>query len=262
MNITTNCDSVFFEPDAFHSFFPSSISLCGLAILARTNSQSCIAFIDLEQIEDTLEQRDSRLPKQVLSEPELSYFKRFSYPKRRREWLGGRIAAKAAMLELNKPDRMHGRLQQLSILPDDHGRPIADTMEDISISISHSGRFAVGLAVRRETCGIDLQQISSKLPGLTDRFASSRELTVLAGVPVLGDQTTRLTMLWAAKEALKKSLLHDQPAIFSGIKLQRITVIQDHAYRFYCTVDGHLEQTTMTYDFSPYILSLTTTDHA
>ncbi len=262
MNITTNCDSVFFEPDAIHSFFPSSISLCGLTILARTKSKLCITLLDLDQVEDSLKQRDSRLPEQVLSETELFYFERFGYPKRRREWLGGRIAAKAAMLELNKPDRMHGRLQRLSILPDDHGRPIADTMEDISISISHSGRFAVGLAVKGVSCGIDLQQICSKLPDLTDRFASSHELTLLAGLPVLGDQSTSLTMLWAAKEALKKSLLHDQPAIFSGIELQRVTNIQDHAYRFYCTVDGHLEQTTMTYDFSPYILSLTTTDHA
>ncbi|MEA2114107.1 MAG: 4'-phosphopantetheinyl transferase superfamily protein [Thermodesulfobacteriota bacterium] len=262
MNITTNCDSAFFEPDAIHSFFPSSIPLCGLTILARAKSKLCIALLDLDQVEDSLKQRDSRLPKQVLSEPELSYFKRFGYPKRRREWLGGRIAAKAAMLELHKPDRLHARLQQLSILPDDHGRPIADTMKNISISISHSDQFAVGLAVKGRACGIDLQQISSKLPGLTDRFASAHELTILAKLPVLGDQTTRLTMLWAAKEALKKSLLHDQPAIFSGIELQRITIIQDYLYRFHCTVDGHCEQTTMTYDFSPYILSLTTTDHA
>lgn len=262
MNITTNCDSVFFEPDAIHSFFPSSIPLCGLTIHARTKSKLCIAFLDLEQIEDTLEQKNFSLSKQVLSEPELSYFKRFSYPKRRREWLGGRIAAKAAMLKLSSPGKIHAQLQQLNILPDDHGRPVADTMKDISISISHSGRFAVGLAVKGVACGIDLQQISSKLPGLTDRFASSHELAILAGLPVLGDQATKLTMLWAAKEALKKSLLHDQPAFFSGIELQRITNIQDQAYLFYCTVDGHLEQTTMTYDFSPYILSLTTTDHA
>ncbi|MBW1749868.1 MAG: hypothetical protein JRJ37_04055, partial [Deltaproteobacteria bacterium] len=138
-------------------FFPSSIPLCGLTLHARTQSQSCIALLDLEQVEDTLEQRDLRLPKQVLSGPELSYFKRFSYPKRRREWLGGRIAAKAAMQELGKADRMPGRLQQLSILPDDHGRPVADTMQNVSISISHSGQFAVGFAVKGGTCGIDLQ---------------------------------------------------------------------------------------------------------
>ena len=262
MNITTNCDSVFFEPDAIHLFFPSSIPLCGLTLHARTKAHSCIVLLDLEQVEDTLEQRDLRLPKHVLSGPELSYFKRFSYPKRRREWLGGRIAAKAAMLELGKPDRMPGRLQQLSILPDDHGRPVADTMQDISISISHSGQFAVGFAVKGGTCGIDLQQISSKLPGLTDRFASAHELTVLAELTAPGDLTTKLTMLWAAKEALKKSLLHDQPAIFSGIELQRVTIIQDHAYHFCCTVDGHLEQTAMLYNFSPYILSLTEADHA
>jgi len=262
MNITTNCDSVFFEPDAIHSFFPASIPLCGLTLYTRTKDQSCVVLLDLEQVEESLVQRNPKLPAQVLSGQEQSYFKRFSYPKRQREWLGGRIAAKAALLELSEPDWMEGRLQQLSILPDGHGRPVADTMHDISISISHSSRFAVGFAVMGGACGIDLQQISSKLDGLTERFATAHELTLLAGFPVHGGQTTRLTMLWAAKEALKKSLLHDQPAIFSGIELQRITIIQEHAYRFYCTVDGHHKQTAMTYDFSPYILSLTRANHA
>ena len=262
MNITTNCNRVCFEPDAIHSFFPSSTPLCGLTLLTRTKAQSCIALLDLEQVEDSLKQKDLRLPKQVLSGPELSYFKRFSYPKRRREWLGGRIAAKFALLEIGRSDRMIGRLQQLSILPDDHGRPVADTKQDISISISHSGGFAVGFAVMEVACGIDLQRTSSKLVDLTERFASAHELTVLARLSVHGGETTRLTMLWAAKEALKKSLLHDQPAIFSGIELQRVTIIQDHAYRFCCTVDGHLEQTAMIYNFPPYILSLTEADHA
>jgi len=257
MNITTNCHNGSSEPEVICSFFPATQHLCGLSFHTRTRSQSCAALVDLQQVSKALEQEESRLPEQLLSEPEQAYFKRFSYPKRRREWLGGRAAAKSAMLELIGAGQLPGRLQQLSILPDDHGRPVPDAMPDIAISISHSDRFAVTLAVRGPSCGIDLQKISSKLSGLTDRFASAEELLILNSQPVHEDEATRLTMLWAAKEALKKRMLYDQPAIFSGIRLQRIAGVQDHKYCFFCSVSGYTEQAAMIYNFSPYILALT-----
>ncbi len=255
MNITTNCDNVFLEPEKIHSFFPSMTSLCGLTLHVRTEPQACIVLIDLEQVEHMLAPGNSRLPERMLSEIELAYFKRFKYAKRQREWLGGRVAVKAAMLSLNGSDRQDW--PQLSIMPDKHGRPVADRMKDLSISISHSSRYAVGFSVKGTACGIDLQKVSSKLENLTDRFTTAEELSLLAEFSFQGDLATRLTMLWAAKEALKKSLLHDQPAIFSGIELQHITPVREHAYRFSCSVEGLIEQAVEIYDFSPYILSLT-----
>ncbi len=257
MNITTHCYSVSSQHEPIFSFFPFTLPLCDLSIHIKTEHQQCTALIDLWQLANGLEHSDSKLPEQLLSETEQTYFERFSYPKRRREWLGGRIAAKVAMLELAESDRLQDKLQHLSILPNEQGRPLADEISDIAISISHSSRFAVALAVKGATCGIDLQKESAKLPDLTDRFASAQELTILAGLPAPGDQVTRLTMLWAAKEALKKSILHDQPAIFSGIQVQQATVVRDHEYCFYCRVKGHPDQTAMVYNFSPYILSQT-----
>lgn len=259
MNITTNYYSVS-QPGPIFSFFPFTLPLCNLTIHIKTEHQKCTVLIDLGQVGNALERSDSTLPEQLLSKAEQAYFERFSYPKRRREWLGGRIAAKAAILMLAESGRLQEKLQHLSILPDEQGRPIADEMPDIAISISHSSRFAVALAVQGATCGIDLQKISAKLPDLTGRFASAQELTILTGLHAHGDQATRLTMLWSAKEALKKSMLHDQPAIFFGIEVLQTTVVQDHEYRFYCRVKGHPDQTAMVYNFSPYILCLTGAD--
>jgi len=260
MNITTHCYSVSSQPRPIFTFFPYTLPLCDLTIHIKTEQQKCTALIDLGQLGNALEHSDSKLPEQLLSEAEQTYFERFSYPKRRREWLGGRIAAKAAMLELAESGQLQDKLRHLSILPNEQGRPIADEMSDIAISISHSSGFAVALAVKGATCGIDLQKESTKLPDLTDRFASAQELTILAGLPASGDQVTGLTMLWATKESLKKSILHDQPAIFSGIQVQQATVVRDNEYCFYCKVKGHPDQTAMVYNFSPYILSLTRAD--
>ena len=241
------------------SFFPDTISLCDLQIHINKERQRYTALINLAKLGNAMDAAATKLSKLLLSDPEQAYFSRFSYRKRRQEWLGGRIAAKVAILESTPTDCLLNDLQQLTILPDKNGRPTTDLPPNTALSISHSSEFAVALVSNSATCGIDLQKISPKLPGLTDRFATGEELSILARLPVPVDQVHRLTMLWAAKEALKKSILHDQPAIFSGIELRQATVVREHAYCFSCNVDGQPDQTVMVHDLSPYILALTET---
>ena len=254
MNITTNCHSVFPESNTLSSFFFAQHSCCGVTLHSRNTPQSCTILIDLEQVSVALKNEESRLTGQLLSTSEQAFFKHFSYLKRKREWLGGRVAAKFALLRLTgakQPDKF----QDLSILPDTHGRPTPDKMPEIALSISHSDRFAVALAVRGPSCGIDLQKISTKLPGLMDRFASSGELNILRSQIIGEQELTRLTMLWSTKEALKKKILHDQPAFFSGIQLQHISCLEHQIYRFSCSIHNHPEQSVMVRSFSPYILA-------
>jgi len=256
MNITTNCHSVFSGPEAISAFFSSRHSCCDITVHAKNSDQSCTTLIDLKQISRSLEHDESRLTGQVLSIQEQTFFTRFTYLKRKREWLGGRTAAKVAILNLSR-EKQPEKLQDLSILPDTDGRPIPDKITGISLSISHSDRFAAALAVKGEACGLDLQKISTKLPGLTERFASSGELSLLDTREIRDEEKlTRLTMLWSTKEALKKKILHDQPALFSGILLQRITRLNQHVYRFSCTINKHPEQSVTVYSFPPYILAL------
>lgn len=264
--MTTNTYSRSVKSEIIHSFFPLIQQLAGVSIYVRIQRLSCITLVDLDQVENHLEQKGAGLPKQVLTIAEQDYFSRFSYPKRRREWLGGRIAAKGAMLALAQTESLITDMRQLTILPDEHGRPLVETLSDalpvLPISISHSNRFAIGFAVKKGGCGVDLQKTSEKLTGLIDRFTTPQELDLLARQPVAREQVTELTMLWTAKEALKKSLLHDQPVIFSGIEAQGMERVQEHKYRFHCTVQGHPEQAVLVYNFAPYILSLTIADYA
>ncbi|WP_417913434.1 4'-phosphopantetheinyl transferase family protein [Candidatus Electronema sp. TJ] len=223
------------------AFFPTTASA---AVRLRTEKGQCAALVDLEQQNEEKEA-------QLLSEAEQTFFQQLRHPKRRREWLGGRIAAKAALLNLPDADDFEARARHLTILPNEQGRPsISGGASGLSLSITHSGRYAAALAAQGQSCGIDLQKVSEKLFALISWFAIEEELHLLAHS--VGREAAALTMLWSVKEAVKKSLPHDQPHIFAGIKVARITPAGDRSWRFECEA-----QTVMAYDFSPYILALT-----
>ncbi|WP_417910609.1 4'-phosphopantetheinyl transferase family protein [Candidatus Electronema sp. PJ] len=247
MKITTNTYPENTAP-LLESFFPIP---CAWGRL-YADAQQRVALVDLDQ----LQEHEAEL---LLSEAEREFLQRFRYPKRRREWLGGRVAAKTALLTLHEPEAF----QQLTILPNEHGRPMVSgaAKSSAALSITHSGSYAAALAVQGASCGIDLQEISDKLPSLTGYFAAATELELLAQQPKLGSEETALTMLWAVKEAVKKSVLTDQPGIFAGITVERIIAVREHVWQFECAVQGYLQQSAMVYDLSPYVLALTITNN-
>jgi phosphopantetheinyl transferase len=213
----------------------------------RADAETCAALVELER---QSEEDAARL----LSGPEQAFFQQLRHPKRRREWLGGRIAAKAALLNLPEAADFEERARRLSILPDAQGRPTfcGGAAENLALSVTHSGGYAAALAAQRQSCGIDLQKISAKLPALTKYFATEAELALLAKQPELDGHAAALTMLWSVKEAVKKSLTRDQPGMFAGIQVERITPAGDHAWHFQCG-----GQTVTAHDFSAYVLALT-----
>uniref|UniRef100_UPI0040563880 4'-phosphopantetheinyl transferase family protein n=1 Tax=Candidatus Electronema sp. TaxID=2698783 RepID=UPI0040563880 len=230
------------EPaESLAAFFPAAFFWGRL----RAEAGRCAALVDLEQLREEAAAR-------LLSGAEQEFFQQLRHPKRRCEWLGGRIAAKAALLNLPEDADFAAQARRLTILPDAQGRPTASGGADgLTLSITHSGRYAAALAAPGRPCGIDLQVISAKLPLLTKYFAAADELELLAGQPELGSETAALTMLWAVKEAVKKSL-PQQPGMFVGIKAERILPAGDCAWRFQCGA-----QAAAAYAFPPYVLALT-----
>ncbi len=228
-----------------------------------------LSLVDLDLIEQSLQRDEAALLQRVLSAAEQEYFQRFKYMKRKKEWLGGRIAAKAAILALAlaSPHAADRDLRSITILPNKHGRPIVEELpaclsalgNEPTISLSHSDGFAVALAREGSSCGIDLQEISPKLAGLTSHFATDAELQLLAQQAGC-DEDTRLTMLWTVKEALKKALLHDQSVIFSATELREIILVSDSVRCFTCTVQGRT-RSVRVYPLPPYILSITEENH-
>ncbi|WLE95628.1 MAG: 4'-phosphopantetheinyl transferase superfamily protein [Candidatus Electrothrix communis] len=253
------------------SFFPAQHKYNDMPVRLRQEGQQALSLVDLNLIDQYLHMHEATFLQQVLSAAEQTYFQRFKYMKRKKEWLGGRIAAKAAILALASHHAADQDLRSITILPNKLGRPITEELpacravlgNEPTISISHSDCFAVALAMPKKesraisssNCGVDLQKISTKLAGLTSHFATDAELQLLAQQAGC-DEDTRLTMLWTAKEALKKALLHDQSVIFSATELQEIAVVNDSVRRFTCTVQGRT-QSVLVHPLPPYILSIT-----
>lgn len=164
------------------------------------------------------EKKLETLAEEVLTRQELAIFKKFSFYKRRQEWLGGRVAAKEAAR--NFP----GTSDHPAILPDENGRPWIHDDDGARLpfflSISHSGDLAVAM-VAGSVCGIDVQQVTASAWQVRDRFLLAGEEQVCrTAVPDLPEEA-RGTLLWAAKEAVRKSFLRDPLPPFTWIRLLR-----------------------------------------
>jgi phosphopantetheinyl transferase len=210
---------------------PDSAPKSGLALLASMEAlalrfapvapaNGCLSLLDLRQLQNLLSKQEGlEFLTSLLSPAEAALWTNFTYPKRRLEWLGGRLAAKHSLGRLlgGESARLY---RDYSLLPDEHGRPALEPLPGINaaphVSISHSRDYAAALTTAAGRCGLDIQQTTARLSTVQERFASTEELALLAALP---DPLTRLCLLWTAKEAVKKCCLSDQPTFFGSIKL-------------------------------------------
>lgn len=138
---------------------------------------------------------------------ELAHWRGFTLPKRRLEWLGGRIAAKDAAMRfcgLVGPER-DWQQWQLAVLPSGRPELVAGAMVLPEISISHSAGQAVAMATA-DRCGIDIQQQSASVVRVKSRFCTvAEEERLLASLGEV-EEVCRLTLLWSVKEAIRKAV--------------------------------------------------------
>ena len=134
----------------------------------------------------------SQAPEGALSPREAQVLEAFRIDKRRREWLAGRLAAKALLSEAEGGAPRSG----LEITPDAYGRPSCGSR---LVSISHSNGWA--LAAYKEGSsflGADLELVERRHPAWYSDYFHPSELPVPD--PSAG------TRLWAVKEAAVKAL--------------------------------------------------------
>lgn len=134
----------------------------------------------------------------VLSERENAFFQTLKLPKRKTEWLGGRLALKRVV-------SAHVRLpiQAIEILPHaENGKPqllIGGKRSMLPFSITHSNGYAVAaIAPQAQYIGIDLEKIAPRINAWKTDFFHPTELT--------GEGDEFLTTLWTQKEAIVKLL--------------------------------------------------------
>jgi len=150
--------------------------------------------------------------------------------KRRLEWLGGRIAAKYAAGRFVGGLPGNGSWLDFVVSANGQGKPFLEAAQGRKdafvpeISISHSGGQAMAMAAKMP-CGIDLQQCTSTVLRVAGRFSAADERSLLANCPSLATQeeANRLTLLWSAKEAIRK-MVAIQPLIgFMELELVNVT---------------------------------------
>lgn len=147
---------------------------------------------------------------QALAAGEWAALASYSLPKRRAQWFTGRICAKQAIAsylrkhlpQLPCPDSRDILIGNLST-----GRPYIETrlaeLNGLDLSISHSSDFAAAL-VSTAACGIDIQEDSPSLERVSERFCRESERQLLQELPG-SNFSSRLNMLWTAKEAARKA---------------------------------------------------------
>lgn len=134
---------------------------------------------------------------EILGAKESAFFKTLRFPKRRTEWLGGRLALKDLVQQATGAAK-----KEIEILPQTSGKPllfVGGKPSSLAFSITHSHGFAVaGLAEVGTFLGIDLEKIAHRIDAWAKDFFHPTELT--------GTDDTFLTALWTQKEALVKVL--------------------------------------------------------
>lgn len=194
-----------------HKLFPGSIPAA--SILTLTDLKEETAFLD-----------------QWLHEKEKSQLAGYVYPKRRREWLAGRICAKQALrtfLQHSAKPSFTLEYNQCRVASEDSGRPYfgllpGRTSPSPHLSITHSKSLAAAL-VSTTHCGIDIQYPGEGLQRVKERFCSEEEEQQLQQTLPHLPQLSRLALLWTGKEAIKKMLSPAGIPGFEEIKLCSIT---------------------------------------
>ncbi len=182
----------------------------GLKTLSSLSGGHTISVVNLDGLRMRLLEAGT-----YLTPLELRRFRKFKYEKRKLEWLGGRIAAKHAVMRLLSPDHPKKLTNWLkwSVVPDQNNRPFIESSSTpikkpapYYISISHSKGLAVAMAAS-SPCGIDIQKISSTVTRVKEKFVHPEENTILTQCGQIAkiDAATRLTLLWSAKEAFRKT---------------------------------------------------------
>lgn len=181
---------------------------------ALSANTTALHILGLERLRGLLEQADSAATlDRWLTAEEQRLVTGFTLPKRKLEWLGGRLTAKASLLYLLTNHAPLPAPNRLAILPDRTGRPLLSSQDaplpaKLSFSISHSGGHAATLACLDRPCGLDIQHLSPVLEGIKERFCTAAERRLLQECPQLArhSKIERLALLWSAKEAFRKAM--------------------------------------------------------
>lgn len=167
---------------------------------------------------DTAVVRDY-ISKRVLNQLETAAYEKLS-PRRRRQWLNGRVAVKDAVRALVWQTLGERPFYPKSILVQNHesGQPFVtphirrDFPESLQVSIAHKDLFAVA-AAGTGPVGVDIERIEARDESFLRTAFTAEEIALLPQ----DDRDTWITRFWVAKEVIAKQMgtgLQGRPADF------------------------------------------------
>ncbi len=189
---------------------------------------SSISFIDISNVKKTLEKKGEGVYKKFLTDWEHSYVDELKIPKRKTDFLSGRMAGKRAVkrhLIKNHGSNKANSLQfsDIEIKRTVTGRPLVFIKDGSSqngsseylISLSHTEGVAASLVCNKNDCkgiGIDIEKIEKRDNSLLDVAFSEEEIAKLKQI-IIDDPNSSNSRLdeevsrcWSTKEAVMKSM--------------------------------------------------------
>ena len=165
------------------------------------------AQVDLRLLDSALAGNAEDVLEWFLGSEERLEWNSLTHSKRRREWLGGRIAAKTGLQMLLDPATPANKMRIRN--SEDDRRPVAEFEGQPegpppSISIAHSRDVAVALASKAAGFGVDVETVSGSAEELLPGFAAREEAQAFGAA--FPSSPEAFTLLWAAKEACRKAL--------------------------------------------------------
>ena len=213
-----------------------------------------LILINLEELQRQLTSGEFDLA-ECLAPRELTTYHQFKYQKRQIEWLGGRLAAKQAVLHAIGQETTGPTMREWPICADEHGRPFFRSLgnKQPSLSISHSHGLALAMIVNERDCGLDLQKISEATIRVKEKFCIQTEEQIITALDLPDNNpATGLTLLWAAKEALRKARGGHPLTGFTAMQLTEAAQPNNHCWLFTMRINNekHLIPTFFYKDFA------------
>jgi len=194
------------------------------------------------------QQAEETLGREWLHREEQEKLSSLRHPKRHIEWLGGRICVKEALsrfFQQTRPQSTDSAPSLLRIMTAPSGRPILQpgvvTGGSMTphLSISHSGDYAMAVAAA-VPCGIDIQENRETLGRIKEKFCGAAEEKILARVLAALAPLERLSLLWAAKESIKKAANLEPMPGFLELTLHRIDTFGPDRRDCFCFTLGYV----------------------
>lgn len=175
---------------------------------------------------------------------------KYSYEKRYREWLGGRICAKQVLhiyLQQQNESQVLAEHNRYEVASEESGRPFFKTLEGIDppfpeLSISHSKEYATAL-ISKDYCGIDIQYPAENLLKVKERFVTEDEEQLLQSSLNHLPGLSRLALTWAGKEAVKKMLSPSGNIGFHELILKKVVYRNTMAIEMYFSRSDNSQET-------------------